>query len=264
MEKDYSRLIMEQFHSEVISCRESARDYYELIFTWKGPVPMAGQFLTLRCWDGDNPLLRRPFALSAYDSAERRASLIFQERGPATSLMAKLRRGDHLDILGPLGGVFPDTEKGRRPVIVGGGIGTGPVLFLAETLSQIGLRPLLVLGFRDKSYVPRVNLPGGCETIFCTDDGSVGFKGNVIDYLRTRSKELGNSHFYGCGPKPMLKGLHELAVEKEAPCSVSVEEVMACGIGACQGCAIPVNLPQKFLRVCEDGPVFDSRILVWT
>ncbi len=254
---------MEQFHSEVISCRESARDYYELVFTWKGPVPEPGQFLTLRCWDGENPLLRRPFALSAYDPSERRASLIFQKRGPATTLMTRLRTGDHMDILGPLGGTFPLPAEGRRPVIAGGGIGTGPVLFLADTLARAGLRPLLVLGFRDKFFVPRVHLPAGCETVICTDDGSTGFSGNVIEYLRSRD-DLINSHFYGCGPKPMLKGLHELALETESPCAVSVEEVMACGIGACQGCAIPVVLPQKFLRVCQDGPVFDSRILKWT
>ncbi|MBN2628710.1 MAG: dihydroorotate dehydrogenase electron transfer subunit [Spirochaetales bacterium] len=254
---------MEQFHSEVISCRESARDYYELVFTWKGPVPLPGQFLTLRCWDGESPLLRRPFALSAYDGAERRASLIFQKRGPATSIMTRLKTGDHMDILGPLGGSFPSPETGRRPVIVGGGIGTGPVLFLADALAKAGLRPLLVLGFRDKNFVPRVHLPLGCETVITTDDGSAGVPGTVIDYLRSRD-DLENSRFYGCGPHPMLKGLHELALEQEAPCSVSVEEVMACGIGACQGCAIPVTLPQKFLRVCQDGPVFDSRILVWT
>ncbi|MDC7219535.1 MAG: dihydroorotate dehydrogenase electron transfer subunit [Spirochaetales bacterium] len=255
---------MVQFHSEVISCRETARDYYELTFTWKGPVPQPGQFLTLRCWDGDNPLLRRPFALSAYDAAEKRASLIFQKRGPATTLMTRLKTGDHIDILGPLGGVFPAPAEGLRPVIVGGGIGTGPVLFLAEALSRAGLRPLLVLGFRDKAYVPRVHLPTGCETVICTDDGSTGFKGNVIDYLRTRKDELAKAAFYGCGPHPMLKGLHELALETDSPCFVSVEEVMACGIGACQGCAVPVELPQKFLRVCQDGPVFDSRIMKWT
>lgn len=254
---------MNQFDTQVLGCREVSYGYYELKFRWKGPVPEPGQFLTLRCWQGDAPLLRRPFALSSYDGIEKKAALIFQTRGPATELMTHLKPGDHLDILGPLGGTFPLPQKGRRPVIVGGGIGTGPVLFLAERLSEAGLRPLLVLGFREKGFLPRVNLPVGCETVFCTDDGSTGFKGNVVEYLNTRTEELEKGHFYACGPHPMLKGVHQLALEHRAPCSVSVEEVMACGIGACQGCAIEVTLPEKYLRVCKEGPVFDSRILVW-
>lgn len=254
---------MKQFKTKVIDCQKVSVDYYELSFTWKGPAPSPGQFLTLICWENSTPLLRRPFALSAYDISSKTASLIFQKRGPATEIMTRLIHGDDIDVLGPLGGIFPPSLNGKRPVIVGGGIGTGPVLFLAAYMASQGMRPLLVLGFRDKEYVPRVHLPVGCETVVCTDDGSAGFKGNVVEYLKTREEELSSAHFYGCGPHPMLKGLHNLALEKDAPCSVSVEEVMACGIGACQGCAIPVTTEEKFLRVCKEGPVFDSRILVW-
>lgn len=251
---------MAQFQTRVTSCRKIARGYFELQFKWKGAEPLPGQFLTLKCWEGESPLLRRPFALSSHDGEA--AALIFQKRGPATDIMSRLKTGDALDIMGPLGNTFPQPGEDRRPLIVGGGIGTGPVLFLARYFSALGLRPLLVLGFRGKDYVPRVPLPVGCETVICTDDGSTGFRGTTVDYLMTRN-DLGEGQFYGCGPHPMLEGLHRLAREVECPCSVSVEEVMACGIGACQGCAIEVTLPQKFLRVCKDGPVFDSRILKW-
>jgi dihydroorotate dehydrogenase electron transfer subunit len=257
-------VLMQQFNTQVMVCREVSCDYYELSFGWKGPIPWAGQFITLRCWEGEIPLLRRPFALSSYDVKERKGTVIFQKRGRATRIMTQLKPGDHLDIMGPLGGQFPLPTPNHRPVIVGGGIGTGPILFLASQLSASGLRPMLILGFRDKRYVPRVHLPVGCETVICTDDGSAGFHGNVIEYLKTRKRDLKRAHFYGCGPQPMLRGLHFLALDNDVPCSVSVEEVMACGIGACQGCAIPVTTEEKFLRVCKEGPVFDSRILLWT
>jgi len=252
---------MKHFNTQVTRQNKISPDYYELTFSWNETVPEAGQFFTLNCWEESDPLLRRPFAFSGFSSKKKEASMIYQLRGKGTRRISNLKEGDSLDLLGPLGTPFPAPE-GKHPVLIGGGIGTGPMVFLANSLAQKGLEPLLVLGFRSKPFIPELNLHSSVELVISTDDGSSGFQGNVVDYLSQRKNTA--EQCYCCGPHPMLKSCHFWALDQNIPCYVSMEEIMACGIGACQGCAVEVTLPQKFVRVCKEGPVFDSRIIKWT
>ncbi|MBI9098267.1 MAG: dihydroorotate dehydrogenase electron transfer subunit [Spirochaetaceae bacterium] len=197
------------------------------------------------------------------------ASIIFQKVGNGTAILAQLQEGDILDILGPLGNSFSDyriSENGNitNHVVVAGGIGTGPMLYLADELKKTGKKPLLIIGSRTKSLVPFTVLNKEIETIICTDDGSFGFKGNVVDYLKSRSELIKKSVIYCCGPEPMLKGCHFFSVDVGSKCYVSLEQMMACGIGACMGCTCETEGKKKYTRVCKDGPVFESSEVKWT
>lgn len=261
---------MKKFTSETISIKNIADDYYLLCFTWNiESIPKAGQFLTIRTTELTSPLLRRPFALSSFDNEKKEASVIFQKIGNGTELLCRLKPGDRLDILAPLGNCFSDygisdNKEILNHLVIAGGIGTGPMLYLAEELKQAGLNPLLVIGCRTESLVPVSVLDQNIETVICTDDGSMGFKGNVVDYIKSNNDLRENTAIYCCGPEPMLKGCHNYAKETGNTCYVSLEQIMACGVGACMGCTCETEGPKKYARVCKDGPVFKSSEVKWT
>lgn len=247
----------------VLANERIAADYYELKFAWPdgAETPRPGQFFTVRAGDTPVPLLRRPFAVSAYAPARREAATIYQKRGAATSLMSALRTGDRIDLLAPLGNTFPDPDPDRVPVLVAGGVGMGPVFFFAETLCGRFPALELVLGARTRGYLPEMEVLATVNATLCTDDGSKGFRGTVVDYLAGALPP--NAELFACGPDPMLKALHRLAVERDVPCWVSMEQTMGCAVGACMGCAIRVPDDRKYVRVCTEGPVFASRELRW-
>jgi dihydroorotate dehydrogenase electron transfer subunit len=168
--------------------------------------------------------------------------------------------GSRIDLIGPLGVGFPDPALGEEPILAGGGIGIGPLLFLAETLGAAGLGPRLVLGVRSSSFLPSIDLPGG--TIICTDDGSSGFRGTPVDWI-SRNAPGEHVHLYGCGPGPMLASLAALAGERGWQANLSAEQWMACGVGACMGCALPRADGEGYLRACADGPVFEASAIDW-
>lgn len=261
---------MKQFKSEIRNLAEVAEDYYRLDFSWDADIiPKAGQFLTIRVTDLSSPLLRRPFALSSHNREKREASIIFQKIGNGTELLSRMKKGDIIDILAPLGNSFSekvsaDDQRKKRHVVVAGGIGTGPMLYLADELRAEGKSPLLIIGCRNKSLVPFPALDDSIETAICTDDGSWGFRGNVVDFMKSREDIDGDSVIYSCGPGSMLKGCHGFASEKGISAYVSLEEVMACGVGACMGCTCEIEGDRKYARVCKDGPVFASGEVKWT
>lgn len=244
-----------------------ADGFYLMEFSWPralGP-PLPGQFATIRVTTQTDPLLRRPFAFSNYDEELEVGQLIFQKRGKATGILAALRPEETIEMIGPLGNSFPLPSVGRAPVLVGGGIGIGPILFLADWLRSQGHDPLVVLGFRGANAVPAAALKNRGQHVLCTDDGSLGFEGTTADYLvELPDGRLQESELYACGPQPMLKACHEVAVFSGCPCWVGMEQTMACGVGVCMGCAIPVHGEQRFARVCTEGPVFESREVRWT
>ncbi len=244
----------------VIKNKEIAKEYYELVFTWKEEnAPKPGQFLTLK--PEGLPLLRRPFAFSGYKNGE--ASIIYKTVGDASIEFSKLREGETVSVLGPLGVPFSTPEK--RPLLVAGGIGLGPMLFTANYYKEIGLNPVLLIGARDKNLIPKGELAKGVETIICTDNGSMGFKGNIAQYLESEGKKyLSGTEILACGPHIMLKACHSLGVNYNLECQVSLEEMMACAVGACYGCVVETIHSEKYKRVCKDGPVFNSREIIWT
>lgn len=258
--------------STVVTNKAVATGYFELEADWSGPAPEPGQFVTVRIGDSTEPLLRRPFAVSALlsEGGASRFRMIYQMRGKTTGLLAALRPDDTIDVLGPLGRPFPLPRKGAVPILVAGGIGIGPVLFLADRLMSFEddahRPPVLVCGARTAELLPRSSLErSSAELLICTDDGSDGIEGTVIDgidSIDSRRREM--AEYYACGPMAMMAGVAAQAESEERPCWVSLEQVMGCGVGACMGCAVRVHSQDHpFERVCTEGPVFDARHIVW-
>lgn len=222
-----------------------------------------GQFLHIKC--GDGQLLRRPIsvAITGQDEPEDLATLIFEVRGEGTRWLSQRRVGNKLDVLGPLGNGFDVSEKGRY-LLVGGGIGVPPLMEYGECLKW---PRTAVLGFRtkDKAFPTIVSrFKEHCEeTYLCTDDGTLGRHGFVDAQVRDI---LANGHSFtdvlACGPKPMLKSVAKVAAEFGVPCQVSMEERMACGVGACLGCAVRMT-DGTMKHVCKDGPVFHAEEVDW-
>lgn len=256
---------MQQYESTVLSNRELCQSLYELKFRMDQTAekPLPGQFFTVRVTDSSLPLLRRPFAFAGFDAATSRARCIYQVRGGATRLLSAMRPNTPLDIIGPLGRPFSLPQPHESPVLIAGGIGLGPILFLADLLRSRECEARLVFGGRSKGFVP-ASLFENRDTVVCTDDGSCGFQGTVVDYLATIGSSLTDTTlFYCCGPQPMLRACHEFASRRHLRCFVSIEQVMACGVGACMGCAVRVNDGRGFVRACKEGPVFDSGEIAW-
>jgi dihydroorotate dehydrogenase electron transfer subunit len=281
---------MRSVETNVIENIEIARDFYRLRFFWdkNWGRPQAGNFCEIKVNNLSAPLLRRPFAFSDFNEKENFAEIIYQKRGTATEVLS-LKKSikstfDSIDnqsggaddgflvsfeddfaiekilIIAPLGNSFyytPDIADKKRIFAVAGGIGLGPILFAAKT-SPFPLE--LIAGFRNGDFVPDSDIFRGINTRVCTDDGSDGFRGNVIDYL-SATDIGGDDLIIACGPTPMLKALHNFAVVNNIACKVSMEEMMACGVGACMGCVVETVDGMK--RVCREGPVFASRELKW-
>lgn len=222
-----------------------------------------GQFLHIKC--GEGRLLRRPIsvAYAGWDEPEDLIALIFEVRGEGTKWLSQRKKGDKLDVLGPLGNTFDVSQEGRY-LLVGGGIGVPPLIMYGEWLKW---PRTAVLGFRTKAKAfPEVvsRFEEHCEqTYLCTDDGTLGRHGFVDGQVRDiLAKDKGFTAILACGPRPMLKSVAAAAAEFGVPCQVSMEERMACGVGACLGCAIQMR-DGAMKHVCKDGPVFHAEEVDW-
>lgn len=222
-----------------------------------------GQFLHIKC--GDNRLLRRPIsvAIAGWDAPEDLATLIFEVRGEGTRWLSQRKEGDKLDVLGPLGNSFDVSREGHY-LLVGGGIGVPPLIMYGECLQW---PRTAVLGFRTKEKAfPAVvsRFEEHCEkTCLCTDDGTLGRHGFVDGQVRELLEQDNSfTQILACGPRPMLKSVAAVATAFGVPCQVSMEERMACGVGACLGCAIRMK-DGSMKHVCKDGPVFHAEEVDW-
>jgi len=229
-----------------------------------------GQFVMARASRSDDPLLRRPLGIHAV-SDRGDLALLYQVVGPATELLSRKKKGDTIELIGPLGNGFDLTPAATRiPVIVCGGMGVAPLAFLAQALrgKTPGAKsmPLVLVGAKTRTQLigEQEFKKAGCEVLVATDDGTKGYYGYVTELLRkllAERRELLKGSFFACGPKPMLKELSGLAQEYALPAQVSLEEHMACGIGACLGCV--VDTVSGYQRVCKEGPVFSSSEIIW-
>lgn len=220
-----------------------------------------GQFVHIRC--GEPRLLRRPISVCACQSdvPEDLLSVVFEVRGQGTAWLAEREEGDSLDVLGLLGNGFQMEREGRY-LLAGGGIGVPPLYGCAQFC---GGRAVAVLGFRSAQRAILLEPFGKvCEDVrLYTDDGSLGATGFVADGVRAvLDKDKNFTAILACGPKPMLRGVAAAAGEYGVPCHVSMEERMACGVGACLGCAIQMA-DGTMKHVCKDGPVFDAQEVDW-
>ena len=217
----------------------------------------AGQFVEVYPDNGEN-LLSRPISICEIDKEVGSIRLVFQVVGKGTKLFSRLKVNDEIRVLGPCGNGY--NLKGGKSVLVGGGIGVPPLI---ETCKQLEGEKIVVLGFRSGSFLVDEFEKLGAKVYVATDDGSVGFKGNVVELLK--SENIVGDNIYSCGPKVMLKFLSMYAQEKNIDCQVSMEERMACGIGACVGCVVQIKDGDSWVykKVCKDGPVFDSKEVCW-
>ena len=259
---------MKQFKSFIISNELIAESFYRLTFTWPQATsqPLPGQFLTIRIADSSVPLLRRPFAFSGCDSKKNTASIVYQKRGVATDILSGRSSNETLDIIGPLGTVFKFDDAAKHHICIAGGMGLGPILFWADWLHAQNKDAYLIAGFSDAAHVPlSLESLQHKNTLICTDDGSNGFHGTVVDCVQSLPPSIiATAAFYACGPHGMLKACHTFTQEKSRTCQVSMEQIMACGVGACMGCVIKVHREPGFARVCREGAVFDSREIIWS
>ena len=238
-----------------------------MVFSWDEKVqpPLPGQFCTIRIAQSTVPLLRRPFAFSAFDPIEKIASIVFKKVGVSTEILAGKKCGDTVDIIGPLGNSFIGRQQTSKSILIAGGTGIGPVFFFKRFLRQQKASSLMVIGYPSKSGIPNFKEFEDKTTTLCTEDGSKGFHGTVIDYLQTLpASYFQDTTLYCCGPSGMLKACNDLALYHDSECFVSLEQIMACGVGACMGCAVKVKGDPPFVRVCSEGPIFNSKTIAWT
>lgn len=222
----------------------------------KEAVP--GQFISLYCQDGSR-LLPRPISICEIDQENRRLRIVYRVAGGGTREFSMLKDGGRMDVLGPLGNGF--TLKEGKSILIGGGIGIPPMLALAKALSGNGERVQVVLGYRDQNLFLKNEFEPYAEVFVSTEDGSIGTRGNVIDAIQ--ENHLTADHIFACGPLPMLRGVKKYAAGMGISAEISMEEKMACGIGACLACVCPsvekdAHSNVKNKRVCKDGPVFDA------
>ncbi len=218
----------------------------------------AGQFVSLYSKDRDH-LLPRPISLCEIDREEGKLRLVYRVVGFGTEEFSGLQAGDEIKVLGPLGNGFPveDRKEEDRAVVVGGGIGIPPLLQLSRELKG---NVTVVVGYRDANTFLLEELRQVAEqVVIATEDGSIGTKGNVIDAIK--EQDVQGNIVYSCGPTPMLRGVAAWSKEKNIPAWISMEEKMACGVGACLACVCKSNeidghSKVKNKRVCKDGPVF--------
>jgi len=229
-----------------------------------------GQFVMLRCAEEGSydPLLRRPLALHHLDRGQGEVELLVRIVGRGTAWLAVCRPGDPLDLLGPLGQGFSLQPKTRNLLLVAGGMGIAPLRAVAEEAVEHGCAVVLALGARAAGELyPAALLPPQVELHLATDDGSAGRRGPVTDLLADLDLALLSwaDQVMGCGPRPMLAGLAEAIRAgrlrwRAGFAQVSLEERMACGVGACLGCVVATR--QGYQQVCRDGPVFDLKELL--
>lgn len=246
--------MVKKTESIITSITQLSKDIYSMWIKQEDISTCAkpGQFVNLFCKNGVR-ILPRPISICEIDLASKTIRLVYRVVGEGTKEFSNWKVGDFISIMGPLGNGF--TLEGKKALLMGGGIGIPPMLELAKVLS---CEKQIVLGYRDSLFLEEEFKQYG--TIYIsTEDGSAGVKGNVLDVVR--EKNLQADIIFACGPKPMLRGIKKYALEHQIKAQLSMEERMACGIGACLACVCnstqtDEHTKVKNKRVCKDGPVF--------
>ena len=255
--------------SEIIFNKRVAVDTF--LIGLKSPLVAAearpGQFVMLKVGRGMDPLLRRPFSICGIRE-ENLILILYRIVGQGTRIMCDFRKGESLSVLGPLGSGFEMPHKGDMPILVAGGMGIAPLIFLASIMEPGSFS--FFAGFGSAKEVVATDEVGssGLDLSISTDDGSAGHRGLVTELLENRLAGFDGKTspvVFACGPLPMLKEVAAITLDGVLSCQVSLEASMACGLGACQGCAIRRSSEQAiaYYHVCQDGPVFDVNALDW-
>ena len=225
------------------------------------PEMHPGQFAEVRVDNAPDTFLRRPISIHDVDKEKRQLKLLVQEVGEGTRAMGRLQKGDGLNLVYPLGNSFSDPVS-ENVLLVGGGCGVAPLLFLGRRLKEKGITPRFLLGARnDDGLLALGEYEKVGEVNVTTEDGSAGTKGFVVHHPLMRTGSPGYGHIYTCGPDAMMRVVAKYARNHNIKCEVSLENRMACGIGACLCCVTDTVEGHKC--TCTDGPVFDSTYLKW-
>lgn len=251
---------------QIVSNERDTDLYFRLVLRASqiAPLVQPGQFVHVRVLPLKEALLRRPF--SVFQVAGETLSVLYKAVGKGTELLSRMRAGEELSVIGPLGHGFTVPEAdGTTPLLVAGGYGMAALYLLAERAPQTGI--VFVGGRRRVDILCEAEFRAlGWEVRATTEDGSHGEKGLVTQPLLAElcRRETGRKIF-ACGPAPMLKAVAKIAEEFGVPAEVSMDEPMCCGVGVCLACVIPIKLDGgwEYQRTCTEGPVFDSRQVVW-
>lgn len=245
---------------QVLSTAKLAEDTYEMwLETDMAQEKGAGRFIALYPKNRAT-LLPRPISICERDVNRGALRIVYRVAGEGTKEFSSYQKGDTADILGVLGNGYPlDQAEGKTALLMGGGIGIPPLLELAKELSSMECKVRIVLGYRDENLFLKQDLEQYGEVYIATEDGSVGTKGNVLDAVRENN--LSADLIYSCGPMPMLRAIRKYAAQTGIPAWISLEERMACGVGACLGCVCRTVKEDAHshvhnARICTDGPVF--------
>lgn len=247
-----------------VTANNSLNDGYVLIKASSSetlPQCNPGQFAQLRVNNSPNTFLRRPISINWIDKETNEVWFLIQKVGDGTHQLAKSHLGDTINVILPLGNNFtiPITLD-KRPLLVGGGVGVAPLLLLGKRLLENDIKPIFLLGARSKQDLLELNLFNEVGTVFCTtEDGSYGEKGYVTNHSVLQRPNF--SQIYTCGPKLMMQAVASYAKEHNIACEVSLENLMACGIGACLCCV--ENTKEGHKCACTEGPVFNINELLW-
>ena len=259
-----------QLQAEILRNQEVAQDIFRMSLMAPEIAGAAtpGQFVMLRTSQGTDPLLRRPFSINQVTS-NGAFHILYKRVGKGSTLLSSIVPGTQISVVGPLGHGFRMQTK--TPVcLVGGGMGIAPLYFLAKELLRQSKPPsnlVALLGARTASELAPLLLDFeelGITTLVATDDGSMGHHGFVAGLIKEQLPLDTDWMIYTCGPHPMMHSVVRLANLHGWQCQVSLETMMACGISACLGCAIPrAGLTGHYLHVCKDGPVFNAQEVAW-
>lgn len=247
-----------------VTANDSLNDGYVLIKASSSetlPLCNPGQFAQLRVDNSPNTFLRRPISINWIDKETNEVWFLIQKVGDGTHQLAKSYPGDTINVILPLGNNFTiPTTLDKRPLLVGGGVGVAPLLLLGKRLLENDIKPIFLLGARSKQDLLELNLFNEVGTVFCTtEDGSYGEKGYVTNHSVLQHPNF--SQIYTCGPKPMMQAIANYAKEHDIACEASLENLMACGIGACLCCV--ENTKEGHKCACTEGPVFNINELLW-
>jgi len=270
---------MVQEKAKILLHRKIARDHYrmQLKSPFAARAARPGQFIHIRCREESpyDPLLRRPISLVDVDPGRGTLDIVYKVMGLGTRVLAQMPEGSKADFIGPLGRPFSLPPPGWKAVLVGGGVGIPPLVFLAKELVKGGgCRVEVLLGARTREWVIcREDFRKlGVPVHAATDDGTLGHKGSVVDFLKKEFPFTLHpsppTALYICGPTPMMAAAAALARRRGIPAEVSLEERMGCAMGCCMGCVVEVNSEPagahaRFQRVCTEGPVFPAQEVIW-
>ena len=242
---------MRQLLFEIKENRPLTKDIMEMVLAGDtSDITRPGQFVNIKL---DGLYLRRP--ISICDAEEGKLTLIYKVVGKGTEQMRDMTEGT-LDILSSLGNGYDTSISGEKPLLIGGGVGVPPLYMLAKELRKEGKKVSVILGFntKDEIFYEEEFKALGCKVYVTTVDGSYGIKGFVTEAM----KEIDYTHFFTCGPEPMLKAVWNAS---ETSGQLSFEERMGCGFGACMGCSCKTLT--GFKRICKDGPIMMKEEILW-